>query len=193
MVFLLSGNAFAGAWPSSQTRSASIDLASRGDRPVQLSYPAMNRPSALIRLADQIQRLSMGQPIGLIGFSAGGTIALRLAGISGLNVKAVLNFYGPPDLSDWLNQHAGDAAYRRVAQNVGRNPAFIRSMSGPIITNAQVVAAFGLKDTTVVALPSTESLQRDLRSAQVYYYPGPHGVSVFAKCGAYAAFLDALS
>jgi dienelactone hydrolase len=193
MVFLLSGNAYASAWPSSQTRTAALDLATRGDQPVQLSYPAMNRPSALGRLVTQIQRISMGQPIGLIGFSAGGTIALRLAGAPGLNVKAVLSFYGPPDLADWLNQHVGDAAYRRVTQNLGQNQAFIRSMSGPLETKAQVFTAFGLKDQTVVALPSTQSLLRDFPTGQVYYYPGPHGVSVFAKCGAYPAFLESLS
>ena len=35
---------------------------------------------------------------------------MRLARLPGLNVKAVLNFYGPPDLGAWLAQHRGDGA-----------------------------------------------------------------------------------
>jgi hypothetical protein len=189
MVFLLGGNAFAQATATPQTRNAAVDLASRGDQPIQVSYRAMNSPLAFNQVANQIRRISQGQPIGLIGFSAGGTIALRLASVPGLNVKAVLNFYGPPDLSDWLNEHVGDAAYRRVAQIVGRSQRLIQQLSGPSDTTAHVVSVFGLQDRTVLAAPSTASFQMDFPGGAVYYYAGTHGVNIRANYGAYEQFL----
>jgi hypothetical protein len=104
-------------------------------------------------------------------------------------VKAVLNFYGPPDLSDWLNQHVGDAAYRRVVQTVGRSQRLIQELSGPSNTTAHVVSVFGLEDRAVVAAPGTASFQNDFPGGAVYYCAGPHGVNIHANYGAYEQFL----
>lgn len=193
MVFLLSGDAFGAAAPSSQTRFAAADLARRGFEPVQLSYADMNSTRAFDGLANQIGRLSKGQPIGILGFSAGGALALRLAGVPGLNVKTALSFYGPPDLSDWLREHRGDPAYQRVVRNIGAGQAFTRLMSGPSTTDAKVIAAFGMRDRTVRALPSERSFYQDFPTGVSYFYPGPHGVNVYAKCGAYDEFIRNLA
>lgn len=192
LVFLLNGDAFAAASPSVQTQVAAADLASRGDRAIQISYPQMNSVSAFDQLANQIRRISKGQPIELIGFSAGGTLALRLSQFPALNVKDVLDFYGPPDLEDWLSQHKGDAHSRHVLQNVGFNQRFIEKMSGPISTTAYLVCAFGTTDTTVLAAPSAASFQQDFPGGAVYYYSGPHGVTIRACNAAYEDFLNHL-
>ena len=192
-VLLLSGDAFASSAPSLQTRLAAADLARRGFFPVQLSYSDMTGPAAFERLANQVERIGDGQPIGIVGFSAGGTLALRLAGRPSLNVKAALDFYGPPDLSDWLRQHAGDAAYRRVVETIGIGRSITPLMSGPMPTTARLTAAFGMRDRTVIAMPSAQSFQRDFPTGTVYFYPGPHGVQIYAKTGAYEKFVSDLS
>jgi dienelactone hydrolase len=192
LVFLLSGNAFAAAAPSVPTQVASTDLALLGDQAIQLSYPRMNSLAAFNQLANQIGRISKGQPIGLIGFSAGGTIALRLAQSPLLRVTDVLDFYGPPDLASFLTEHQGDGSYRRVLGHLGANPHVIGELSGPGTKTAHIVAAFGTKDTTVLAAPSAASLQRDFPVSTVYYYAGPHGVTVRACPTAYQDFLNHL-
>ena len=50
LVFLLNGNAFAGAWPSKQTQVAAADLARRADRAIEMSYPNMNSVERSINL-----------------------------------------------------------------------------------------------------------------------------------------------
>ncbi|MGO9600532.1 MAG: hypothetical protein ACLP7Q_21320 [Isosphaeraceae bacterium] len=192
LVFVLNGNAYAGASPSIQTRVAAADLARRGDRAIQISYPDMNSVGAFDQLAGQIRQISRGKPIGLIGFSAGGTLALRLSQFSSLKVKSVLDFYGPPDLANWLSQHRGDFHARHVLSNINSNQKFVNAMSGPGTTTAYIVSAFGTTDTTVSAAPSAASLQRDFPSAKVYYYGGPHGVTIRACYAAYQDFLNHL-
>jgi hypothetical protein len=52
------------------------------------------------------------------------------------------------------------------------------------------VCAFGLHDANVQPAASTASFQRDFQHGQVFYYPGPHGVTLNAD---YAAFQDFLN
>jgi dienelactone hydrolase len=191
-VVLLNGNAFAGASPSVQTQVAAADLASRGDRAIQISYPTMNSVAAFDQLAGQIRQISRGQPIGLAGFSAGGTLALRLAQFHSLNVKAVLDFYGPPNLADWISQHHGDTHARHVLSNINHNQKFINAMSGPSETTAYVVSAFGTQDTCVYAAPNAAGLQQDFPGGAVNYYDGPHGVTIQACYTAYEDFVNHL-
>ena len=47
-----------------------------------------------------------------MGFSAGGALAMRLAGVPGLRVQAVMSFFGVPDLRVWLNEHHGGPLLR---------------------------------------------------------------------------------
>ncbi|WP_165231821.1 dienelactone hydrolase family protein [Aquisphaera insulae] len=192
MVFLLNGNAYAAAPPNALTAGAAADLARRGFTPIQVSYPDMNGIGPFVRLANSLVRASKGQPIGLVGFSAGGTLAMRLASYPGLNVSSVLSFYGPPDLSAWLNDHRGDAAFRLVSRNTDSNPAFINSMSGPSETTTHIVAAFGTIDHTVHAAAGARSLTDDFPHATIYTYNGPHGVPIRAQPAAYADFLNHL-
>jgi dienelactone hydrolase len=192
LVFLLNGNAFAGASPSTQTQVAAADLARRGDRAIQMSYPNMNSVGAFNQLAGQIRQISRGQPIGLAGFSAGGTLALRLAQFHSLNVKAVLDFYGPPDLASWISQHHGDIHVRRVLSNINYNQKFINAMSGSGATTAYIVSAFGTQDTAVYAAPSAVNLEQDFPGSTVNYYSGPHGVTIGASYIAYEEFLNHL-
>lgn len=189
---MLNGNALAAAGPGAQTADAARRLQAEGHRAIQLAYPAMGTTGAFRGLAARIQRLSRGQPIGLVGFSAGGALALRLATVPGLNVKAVLNFYGPPDLQDWLDYHRGDENYRHVVSHVRLTPGLIDELSGPARTSAAIINAFGLRDTNIVAGRSAASFQRDFASGAIYTYPGPHGVGVGASPAAFDAFLAQL-
>ena len=72
VVFVLNGNGFGAAHPDHITRTVAIDLARHGNRPIQLATPAMNGPGTFLGLANQLVRLSKGQPVGLVGFDAGG-------------------------------------------------------------------------------------------------------------------------
>ena len=192
LVFVFNGDAFAEAKPNAITQLAADQIIRDGDRAIQLTTPAMDGPGAFFQLARTIQTISMGQPIGLMGFSAGGALAMRLAGLPGLNVKAALNFYGPPDFRDWLNYHGGDRFYQYVATHFRITPKFVDLMSGVSKTNAYIVSAFGLRDQNIVSSPSTASLERDFPGSHVYYYPGPHEVTVNASPPAFHDFLSHL-
>ena len=168
-------------------------LIDHGDRAIQLATPAMSSPSDFYALAGQIRSLSKGQPIGLMGFSAGGAPSARLSGIASLNVRAVMNFYGPPDLRDWLNYHRGDKYYSYVTSHVHFDPAIINLLSGPSSSTAYIVNAFGRYDPNVVASVSTASFDHDFQNGRVFYYPGPHKVSLFADYPAFRDFLAHLN
>lgn len=191
LVFVFNGNAFAEAKPDKvHTQLAAQQLIEHGDRAIQVTTPAMDSPADFSRLADEILALSKGQPIGLMGFSAGGTLAMRLAQVRELDVKAVMSYYGPPDLRDWLSYHHGDRFYNYVTTHVHFDPGIIAQLSGPSTSSAFIVSAFGLEDHNVVSSVSTASFDRDFPHGQVLDYPGPHGVTLFAD---YAAFKDFLS
>jgi hypothetical protein len=191
LVFIFNGNGFAAAQPNfQQTQFASEQLIMHGDRAVQMATPAMNSPSAFYQLADEIRAISKGQPIGLMGFSAGGALAMRLAGVPELNVRAVMSYYGPPDLGDWLNYHHGDRFYQWVTSHVHFDKGIINLLSGVCTSNAYIVSAFGLRDQNIVSSVSTASFDRDFPGGHVYYYNGPHGVTLYAD---YSAFQDFVS
>jgi hypothetical protein len=104
-----------------------------------------------------------------------------------------MNFYGPPDLNDYLAYHNGDRFYRYVGANVDFNRNVIKLLSGPSSSTAYVVNAFGLHDRNVVAAVSTASFARDFRYGETFDYPGPHGVTLFGDYPAFQAFLAHLS
>src|SRR4051794_4834099 len=79
LIFVLNGNAFSAAGPNTLTEDAARLLGASGNRVIQVSYPTIGTRRAYHRLADQIARQSDGRPIGLVGFSAGGTLAARLS------------------------------------------------------------------------------------------------------------------
>jgi dienelactone hydrolase len=189
LVFVLNGNAFSAAIPNSLTANAAEVLGKAGDRAVQLAYPTMATPAAFYGLEQQIKSLSRGQPIGIVGFSAGGSLADRIATDKALDVAAVLDYYGPPDLKDWFRYHGSDRFARYVAGHVHFTHAAMNLFSGPIDTSAHVVAAFGQFDENVVASQSTASFERDLPSASIYTYPGGHGVGIETSRAALAEFL----
>jgi dienelactone hydrolase len=189
LVFVFNGNAYSQTQPDALTAFAARILETGGDQAIQLSTPNMDTPAAFDSVVEQVSNLSHGQPIGLVGFSAGGTLALRLAGVPKLNVKDVLADYSPPDLRDYLDYHRGDRFYRYVVGHVGFNPGVIDLLSGPSNTSAHVVTAYGLSDHNVVASASTASFQRDFPQGHVYYYPGGHGVSITASMPALEDFL----
>lgn len=194
LVFIFNGNGFAAAEPDTvHTGLAAQELLLHGNRPVQLSTPAMSTPADFYRLADEVRTLSQGQPIGLMGFSSGGGLAMRLAGVADLNVQAVLSYYGPPDLRDWLNEHQGDRYYNYVTSHVHFDNGVINLLSGPSPATADIVSAFGLHDRNVVSSLSTESFDSDFQHGEVFYYPGPHGVTLYADLPAFDAFLADLS
>jgi hypothetical protein len=192
LVFVFNGNAFAESKPNLTTQLAADQLMRHGDQAVQLATPAMDSAGAFYQLARQIRAISQGQPIGLMGFSAGGALAMRLSDLPGLNVKAVMNYYGPPDFRDWLHYHHGDRFYKYVTTHVQVTPGFVALMSGPSDTNAFIVSAFGLHDGNIVSSMSTASLNRDFQHSQAYYYPGPHGVTLYACLPAFGDFLSHL-
>src|SRR4051812_16404846 len=86
LIFVLNGNSYDAAKPSSLTANAAQVLEGARHQAIQLSTPNMAAPDALSRLARQIASLSHGRPIGIVGFSAGGTLAARLAGFESIHV-----------------------------------------------------------------------------------------------------------
>jgi hypothetical protein len=191
MVFIFNGNAYAEAKPDPlHTQLAADVLAAHGDTPVQMTTPAMNSPAAFYGFAHEIRAISKGTPIALMGFSSGGGLAMRLAGIADLNVQAVLSYYGPPDLRDWLAYHHGDRYYKYVTGHVDFDKGIINILSGVSHSDSYIIDALGEKDDNVVASMSTGSFDRDFPDGHVYYYDGPHGVSFYAD---YPAFEDFLS
>lgn len=192
MVFIFPGNALAAASPDIPTETAAARLAQVGDRPIQVSTPAMNGPGDFYAVANYVRRVSHGQPIGLMGFSAGGALAMRLAGQPGLNVQSVMDYYGPPDLDDWFASHGHDHYYQYVTTHVHVTPALVHLMSGPSTSDAYFVGAFGLHDDNVQPAVSTEAFQQDFHNGQVYYYLGPHGVTLYADYHAFQTFLNHL-
>ncbi len=193
LVFVFNGNAFAPAVPDAEhTQLAADELAAHGDRAVQMPTPAMSDPGDFYELAAEIRAISKGQPIGLMGFSAGGALAMRLSSIPSLNVKAVMSYYGPPDLRDWLQEHRGDAAYQRVTSHVQFDEGIINLLSGVSKSQAFIVSAFGLTDRTVVSGESTVSFEEDFPQGHVFYYDGAHGVTLKACWPAFDDFLAQL-
>jgi hypothetical protein len=190
LVFVLNGNAFAPARPDPRiTGTAALQLIKHGDRAIQLATPAMTSPGSFYQIASQILSLSHGQPIGLMGFSAGGGLAMRLSAIPSLNVRAVLSYYGPPDLRDWMTFHHGDRDYQHVTSRVQFSPAIIDLLSGLSSSTAFIVSAFGIYDSNIVASVSTASFDRDFHFGEVFYYPGRHAVTMFADYPAFREFL----
>ena len=56
-----------------------LRCSAQGDQAVQLAYPTISTPAAFYGLERQIKALSHGQEIGVVGFSAGGSLADRIA------------------------------------------------------------------------------------------------------------------
>jgi hypothetical protein len=192
LVFVFPGNALAAAGPDLPTQLAADQLLRHGDQPIQVSTPAMNSPAAFYKVVNYVRTVSQGQPFGLIGFSAGGALALRVAGQPGLKVTSVMDYYGPPDLKAWLASHGNDHYYRYVTSHVHLTRGVTQLLSGPGGFAAYSVAAFGLADRNVIASVSTASFQRDFPNGQVYDYQGPHGVTLYANYAAFQDFLDHL-
>jgi hypothetical protein len=192
LVFVFPGNALAAANTDSLTQQAADALAKLGDQAIQVSTPAMSSASVIYGIANEIRQASHGRPIGLMGFSAGGMLATRLAGMPGLNVKSVMDYYGPPDFKDWLKFHGDDQTFQYVATHVQLTKGVVQLFSGPSDTQAFVVGAFGLHDTNVNAHVSATSLEKDFQHEQVFYYRGPHGVSLYANYGAFLDFVHHL-
>jgi hypothetical protein len=189
LVFVLNGNAFSAAKPDALTANAAQVLQNAGDRAIQLSTPKISTAAAFYEVARQIESMSHGRPIGLVGFSAGGALAARISGVPGLHVKAVLNDYGPPDLRDYFRFHHGDRFATYIRGHVHFSPSAMRLLSGPSDSSAYVVSAFGLDDDNVNATQSTASFLKDFPLGRVYTYPGPHGVSINASRAALEDFL----
>ncbi|WP_435008624.1 alpha/beta hydrolase family protein [Tundrisphaera lichenicola] len=189
LIFVLNGNAFRPARPSSLTADAARVLKKAGHQAIQIATPEINSGAAFDQLARKIASIAHGRPIGIVGFSAGGSLAARLAGVAKLHVKAALDYYGPADFRDYLDRHQGDAFYRAVVGRVHFKPSAIRMLSGPIQTSAYVVGAFGLDDRNVVASDSIASFRKVIPNGQTYTYPGPHGASINASPPALRDFL----
>jgi hypothetical protein len=192
LVFIFNGNALAAAAPNSRTQLAADQLLRHGDQPVQVSYPALNGPGVFDKIANEVRDASHGQPIGLVGFSAGGALAMRLAGQPGIDATSVMNYYGPPDLKDWIAYHHDDFYYRYVVSHVNLTSGIINLFSGPSDSQAYFVNAFGLDDRNVVSSVSTASFYQDFQNGAVYDYSGPHGVTLYADYPAFQDFLNHL-
>ena len=151
LIVVLDGASFAATGPSILTANAASVLRAAGNRVVQISNPAINSPGALKSLEAKVAKLAKGQTIGLVGFSAGGALALRIAAASGLKVGDVLDYYGVPDVQAYLQRHALDHNYRPISGLAPFRRSLVSLLSGPLITQAHVVAAFGQYDPNVRA------------------------------------------
>jgi hypothetical protein len=189
LIFVLNGNAFGATSPTILTANAAQVLKAAGNQAIQISTPRMETASDFYGLAREIGALSHYSPIGIVGFSSGGTLALRLSGIPSLHVTAVFDNYGSPSLRDYLLYHLGDRYDTYIFRHAGFTRSAIDVLSGPSDTSAYVVCDFGLNDHNVVASVSTSSLEQDFPTAHVYYYAGGHGVSISASPQALQDFL----
>ncbi len=189
LVFVLNGNSFAAAGPNKLTENAAAVLRNAGNQVVQLSNPAIHSAAAFRSLAAKVVKLAHGQTIGLVGFSAGGALALHIAETPGLKVSAVLDYYGVPDVQAYLRRHARDHNFRPISGLAPFRPSLTSLLSGPVTTHAHVVAAFGLSDPNVRADTSSADLLRDDPSADIYTYHGAHGVPITASRPALEDFL----
>ena len=194
LVFVFNGNTFGAVGPSALTANAAGVLKKAGEKVVQMSNPTLSTPAAFNGVVRQIEKLSQGQPIGLVGFSAGGSLVARLSGVAELHVTAALDYYGEPDLIAYLNSHGNDRFGQYVAGHVHFTPAAIDLFSGPIPSNsAYVVAAFGSLDQNVVPSLNEATFHADDFRGAVYVYPGPHDAPITASPPALADFLEQLS
>ena len=190
VLVVLNGNSFRAATPGALTADAAATLRREsGDRVVQLATPAIRSPASIQTLATSIRRVAHGQPVGLVGFSAGGALALRLAALPNLRVAAVLDYYGVPDVRAYLDRHAADRVVQPIVGLSPFRPALVAAFSGPIATRAHVVAAFGTRDPNVGADATAPDLLADHPDAAVYAYDGGHGVGLTASRPALADFL----
>jgi dienelactone hydrolase len=189
LVFVLNGNSFAAAEPNKLTENAASVLKKAGNQVVQLSNPAIHSAAAFRSLAAKVVKLAHGQTIGLVGFSAGGALALHIAETPGLKVSAVLDYYGVPDVQAYLQRHARDHNFRPISGLAPFRPSLTSLLSGSVTTQAHVVAAFGLSDPNVRADTSSADLLRDDPSADIYTYHGAHGVPITASRPALEDFL----
>ena len=189
LVFVLNGASFAAAGPNRLTDDAAAVIRRAGNRVVELAYPAVNTAPAFEALARKLGNLAHGQPVGLVGFSAGGALALRIAATPGIKVTAVLDYYGVPDVQSYLQRHSADHNYRPISGLAPFRASVVSLLSGPIATRAHVVAAFGQFDPNVRADTSAADLHRDDPAARIYTYPGAHGVGISASRPALEDFL----
>ncbi len=189
LVFVLNGNAFSAAKPDSLTGEAARVIQAAGHRAVELAYPTIDTPRAYFGLARQIRSMGEGRPIGLVGFSAGGSLAARLSGIASLNVKSVLNYYGPPDMHDWFRAHRHDRFSSYVRGNVAFRKRTLDLLSGPSESRAYVASAFGVYDRNVKANVSEAGQARNFAHGKTYEYQGGHGASILASRPALNDFL----
>jgi dienelactone hydrolase len=189
LIFVLNGNGFASARPNQLTFNAAHILQRAGDRAIQLSNPTMNTAAAFNAMGRKIVTLAHGDAIGLVGFSAGGALALRLGATPGLKVSAVLDYYGVPDVRAYLRRHAVDRFYRPISGLAPFRAHVVSELSGPITTSGAIVAVFGLLDPHVPANLSSSDLLRDAPDTHIYTYPGGHGASITASRPALEDFL----
>lgn len=189
LVFVLNGASFAAAGPNRLTADAAAVLRQAGNQVVQLSNPPIHSAAALAGFEARVVKLAHGRTVGLVGFSAGGALALRLAAAPGLKVSAVLDYYGVPDVRAYLGRHAADHNFRPISGLAPFRPSLVALLSGPVKTSAHVVAAFGAYDPNVRADTSTADLLRDDPHADVYTYPGAHGARITASLPALDDFL----
>ena len=189
LVVVFNGNSFRAAKPDALTAQAAAVLRAAGNQVVQLGNPAINSPAALTKLAGQVAKLADGRSVGLVGFSAGGALALRVATDSRVHASAVLDYYGVPDVQDFLNRHAADGFVRPIAGLAPFRPAVVNAFSGSIATTAHIVGAFGQDDPNVAAATSEADLKADAPTADVETYPGGHGAAINASPTALQDFL----
>ena len=187
LVFVLNGNSFNAAKPNALTANAASVLKAAGNQVIQVGNARVNSPGALHALEAQIVRQAHGQAVGLVGFSAGGAIALRVAATPGLKVSSVLDYYGVPDVGAFLNRRTGTT--NPVAGLAPFKPAVVAQFSGPVTTAAHVVGAFGAADPHVNAASSAADLVADVPGAATYTYAGGHGVGITASRPALDDFL----
>jgi dienelactone hydrolase len=189
LIFVLNGNGFAAAGPNQLTANAAAVLRQAGEQVVQLSNATINTTAAYDALAGKIVKLAHGEDVGLVGFSAGGALAIHLASTPGLKVNAVLDYYGVPDIRAYLERHRIDHKLRPISGLAPFRPPLVSLLSGPLTTSAHVIAAFGDRDPNVRSDASSADLLGDDPYSHIYTYNGGHGVSITASQPALADFL----
>ena len=76
-----------------------------------------------------------------------------------------------------------------MTSHVDFDTGIINLLSGVSDSDAYIIDCFGERDRSVVASMSTASFDHDFPDGHIYYYDGPHGVSLYADYPAFEDFL----
>jgi dienelactone hydrolase len=183
VVLIFNGNAFGPTAPDAITSKLAAQLRAAGHKPMQMALGPIT-PALVKQLGRKIDILAArGEGVAVAGFSAGGSLAARLA-MSHPAVDAALDLYGPLDLADWFDYHearnttSSRSALAAVRGHLGGNQQTVDLFSGPaFLRETPILAAFGDRDQNVTIDVNRQSARSSGANIHFTTFKGPHGAS----------------